>query len=172
MKISLAEAINLKSILTGKQNELVSRRHSVSVVTVPSKDSTYTKPMYSVEAVTAEIEDIIKDSSKLTEILAKANVETTIEFGGENVSLSYALDIVKHLRSELRGIKQLASRSKETFNTRYGGEASYEIALYEPEIYAEKVVALEKQVNRLSILINTNNYSVFVEVPFADKYLA
>lgn len=168
--MTLAEAINLKSIISQKQRELSSTRNNVSVVNVPTKNSEYNDPMYTVEELTSELEEVIENCSELTEILSKVNVENTLEFRGKNVSISYALDMVKHLRTELNALKILASRNKETFNNHYG-DSSYEIAMYDPKIYEMKAKELEREVNKLSIKINTNNYNVFVVVPFGHKYL-
>lgn len=173
MKITMAEAINLKSILISKITELNNRRKNVSTIRIPEKNAEYINPLYNVDDVTNELNDISADSSKLTEILAIANVENVLEFRGEQVTLSYALDIVKRLRAELSELKKLGNRSKEEFSSGgYSGEASYVIALYEPEVYAQKAEILEREINKLSILINSSNYSIKVEVPFAEKYLS
>lgn len=173
MKITLAEAINLKSTVGKRLQELIQERNTVSVVTVVNKeDFEKMKPDRTVEEVTKEIEKVRAQIRELTLVLAEANLANTVEWEGKQIPLTVALELAKQLRGEVSILKTLASRKEEEVKTgSWGSSEHYIIATYDPSEYKRKARELERKVNKLSSDINHKNYTTYVEVSFVEEYL-
>lgn len=173
MKITLAQAVPLKGIISRRIQELLSERISVSTITV-EKGQQYEAPERSMEIVTAELNQAREDFRKLDITMTAANLTNTVKWDGQDISITEAIELSKQTRAEVNVIKALGSRKKQEKETiRYGltENNNYVIALYEPEEYRQKALKLERQVNKLSQDIEAKNHSVEIEFAAASRYI-
>lgn len=170
MKITIAEAIKLKSLLSQKYNELTRERSSNATERVKTPSDTVDFPKRKVLDITNDIQEVLNDSAELSLLLAKANIENTVEFDGKEITLVSALDLVKVLRSEVVTLKRLGEAKDSQLRSDYSSEY-YEILLYNPVPVLERSKELERKVNRLSNAINAKNFTTEIEVPFADTWM-
>lgn len=161
--ISLAEAVKLKSILQSKYRELVSERSRVAFIVV-EKGTEAKREGRTIEAVEVELAVIQKDIRTLDRLVYEANVQHTVSFNGEELTLVEAIELAKQLRLEVNEIKQFASSEKEDMQYGYGESVTMvRVALFEPEHYRLKSEELERQAHKLSNLVNAKNYQVQID---------
>jgi hypothetical protein len=171
LKITLADAVHLKSLIGKQIQELISERHSVSSViikkgdTIPSNLNERT-----MEEVTEELNDVRDDYRELSLLLAELNFKNTVIWNGESIPLTAALELSKQLRGEVNELKNFGRKKKEGLHSSWGNDDSYEITNYEPRDYKEKANKLERQVNKLSSDINNKNYNTYLDFNSASKY--
>lgn len=170
--ITLAQAIPLEKVIRRRIGELMLERHNVATATVVKGEEP--EPLSrTVEMITSEIEKAQADLCRLTEMIAIANLNHTVEWNKEKISLTRALEMARQMRSELQQLKNLASKKKvQRVTGRFTGETDLlQVTTYDPEEYRLKALKLERQVEKLSGDIEHQNH--FVEIPFdASDYLA
>ncbi|TCS93625.1 hypothetical protein [Hazenella coriacea] len=170
MQISLAEAVALRSVISRRIQELINERSEIAVVSVPQGEK-YEKPNRTVEALTAEMNEVRTHFRKLDIEMAKANIQHTFEWDQQPITIMEAIELAKQMRGELRDLKELAARKKQDYSPHYGDVVMVEYALYDPDLYREKAKKWERKVNRLSSLIEAQNHKVTFDFPPATFYL-
>lgn len=161
-KITLAEAVKLKSILKTKIHELEDEMRRVAFTTI-EKGSTPQKSNRTLEIVEADLEVVRFDSRLLDKLMYRANIDHEIEFQGQQLSLIEAIELATQLRAKARFEKELSTSKKEEIQYGYGDTATvYQVALFDPEAYRLKSLQSEKDAHRLSNLINAKNYSIYL----------
>lgn len=174
MTITLAEALPLRKTIERRIQELTNERNQSSVVTI-EKGETWEPPVRSVDLITTEIEQCQKDYRTLINVVASANSQTFIDWDNGQINLTEALELSKQMRVEVDHLKRLGNRKKQERQTSRSvlGNSSSDlltVATYEPEAYRNKALKKERQVNKLSGLIERQNH--FVELSFdASKYM-
>ncbi|KFZ32225.1 hypothetical protein JS44_14570 [Anoxybacillus flavithermus] len=168
MKITLAQSINLLSFLKRRVDELQAELLTTHTVTVP-KGEMYTPPERTVEQVLTEMIEIQKDVLALQELINETNMQQTVEWEGERISLIRAIETAKMLRSRVHLYKRLGDTKPREY---YGGNVVMEtIALFNPSEYKQAAEMLARQVEVLSSRIDKVNYTVEIDVSLASKYL-
>jgi hypothetical protein len=171
MKVTLAQAINLLSSLHKKINEFHGEFFTIHVIEVP-KGETFTPFERTVETVFQELTEVQQDVLELKEIIQHANLGNLIEWDGESISVTRAIETAKQLRERLNLIKTLATTKKREFNVHHrSGAIMEQIALFDPSEYKKQADKLSRQVELLSSRIDKVNYTVEIEIPLASKYL-
>ncbi|MFT9488308.1 MAG: hypothetical protein ACH0QD_13220 [Tepidibacillus sp.] len=168
--ITLAEAIPLKSAIVTRIKDLRGERELASTI-VLSKGEQYTTPERNVDLITNEIEEAQMDLVQLDYLITKANTENVIEWNGTTTTLVTALELARQKREELQYLKVLGNKKKHD-KRRFLNEAAdlTIVTLYEPEEYRQKALKLERQLRKLSSLIEHTNH--FITIPFdASKYM-
>lgn len=167
--ISLAEAVKLKSILNVKYNDLFQERRRVAFVTVEKGETAVVKGR-SIAQVEAELDTVRKDIRTLDRLVYEANLNNTINFLGEQLTLVEAIEYAKQIRYETEEIKDLSYSEKEELQMGYGDLAIVRVAMFDPESYRLKADEYERLAHKLSNLINAKNYQV--QINFDDsKYI-
>ncbi|GIN84357.1 hypothetical protein J6TS2_07430 [Heyndrickxia sporothermodurans] len=166
-KITLAEAVKLKSILTKTIHELEEEIHRVAFTTIEKGEAPEFFPR-TVQAVDEELEMVRKDIRVLDKLMYRANIDHSISFKDETLTIVEAIELATQLRAKARLYKELGSAKKEEIQ--YGISeytTIYQVALFEPEDYRQKAIQIEKDAHKLSNLINAKNY--LIEIEFDDK---
>ncbi|MGM9927158.1 MAG: hypothetical protein ACI35P_04340 [Bacillus sp. (in: firmicutes)] len=169
IKLSLAEAVKLKSILNKRIHELEFEMDHVGFVEV-EKGQKIPKQSRTIIDVEKELDEIRTDFRLLDKLMYKANVEQTITYNGEELTIVESIELATQLRAKARKYKELGRASKEEYPYSYDENFTIvKLATFDPEEYRVKGLELERQANRLSNLINAKNYSV--ELAFdSEKY--
>ncbi len=172
MKLTLAQAIPLRSAINKRIQELQTERNHASKTSV-EKGEKYEIPIRNVDGITEELQKVITDFVKLNSLVAQTNLSVVIEWDGEETNLVEAIELSKRLRTEADQLKQLGSLKKQERSSGRFGESSNLItfALYDPEIYRSKALKLEREVNLLSSLIEHQNHLIEIEFDASD-YIA
>lgn len=166
-KISLAEAVKLKSILKSKIHELEDEMRRVAFTTI-EKGSTPEKSSRTLEIVETDLENVRYDSRILDRLMYRANIDNEVEFKNEQLALIEAIELATQLRAKSRFEKELSTSKKEEIQYGYGEATTvYQVALFDPETYRLKSLQSEKEAHKLSNLINAKNYSIFLD--FDDR---
>lgn len=174
--ITLAEAIPLRKMLERRINELYSERWDKSHVII-EKGESYEPYPRTMDKISEEMEEVQRDYRVLGRLVTEANLAHKITWNGKVLSVMEAIELSKQLRMDLNQLKSFASRKKmervmERGRRGPGSEAPslLTVALFDPEQMREKALKLERQVNRLSALIEHQNH--LVSIPFdASKYI-
>lgn len=162
-KITLAEAVKLKSILSNRIHELEEELQRVAFVMVEKGEAIVPAPR-TVQEVDDELEDVRKDSRLLDKLIYRANIDHTISFKNETLTIVEAIELATQLRARVRLYKQLASAKKEELQYGVAEHTTvYRVALYDPEYYRQKASQLEKDAHKLSNLINAKNYTIALD---------
>jgi hypothetical protein len=168
-KISLAEAVKLKSVLSKRIHELEEEMDRVAFVEI-EKGSKLPKQSRTLSDVEGDIEEIRKDFRLLDKLMYQANFENTIVFKDETLTIVEAIELATQLRAQARKYKEFGSAQKEEYPYSYGDAISLiKVATFEPESYRLKGLEIERQANRLSNLINAKNYSIELDFD-SEKY--
>lgn len=175
MQISIAVAVNLKSQLEKKVNELYSERDRVATETV-DKGEKGQIPERNVDIITGEAERVEDHILALKAALRAANQAATVAWNDKTITMYEALDLAKLLRARADRSKKLGNRKKLERNSArgiYGGDSNtFTVALYDPEIYKLSGMKLERLANKLSAAIEEANHANKFEFAPADEYLA
>ena len=165
--INLAEAVELKSILGKKTQELVNELHRSAFVTVEKGQAPKTSNR-ALPLIEADLAQVRLDTRTLDRLVYEANIQNTVDFKGQKLALVEAIELATQLRAEADMCKDFSMREKESVRFGYGENTMlYEIALYEPDEYRERATKLEKDAHKLSNLINSKNYSI--QINFDDS---
>ncbi|QKG85412.1 hypothetical protein GXN76_13695 [Kroppenstedtia pulmonis] len=171
MKISLAEGIIIRNLISKRIQELISERDQVAFVTVP-KGEEYDRPDRKVEDVTLDLEKTHAQYMKLDMLIHEANIRHSIKWKDNEYSIVAAIDLAKRLRGELYSMKHFAKSQKQKYASSYGSDTMMvTYAQFEPSDYRKKAEKLERQVNRLSSLIEAKNHEVELEFVEAKYYM-
>ncbi|WP_046180000.1 hypothetical protein [Domibacillus tundrae] len=166
-RITLAEAVKLKSILTKKIHELEEEIRRVAFITA-EKGEPVKSGLRTLSAVDMELEDVRKDARLLDKLMYRANIDHEIVFKGETVPLVEAIEWAIQLRARARLYKEFGASEKQEIQYGFSDNTTvYRIALFEPEDYRQKAIQLEKEAHKLSNSINAKNYSI--EIQFDDE---
>lgn len=166
--ISLAEAVKLKSILNTKHGQLMSERRRVAFVSV-EKGSEAKRDGRTLAQVEQELTVVRKDIRTLDRLVYAANIENTVDFQGEKLTLVEAIELAKQLRLEVMESREFAEAEKETVEYGYGDSITMvRVALFDPEHYYEQADQLERQAHKLSNAINAKNYQVHIDFDDAN----
>ncbi|RXT07902.1 hypothetical protein [Ammoniphilus sp. CFH 90114] len=174
--ITLAEAIPLRKMLERRINELFSERWEHAYVIIEKGDSYEPYPR-TMDIISEEIYELQRDYRVLGRLVTEANLSQKMTWNGEEVTLMEAIELAKQLRMDLNQLKSFSTRKKTERLMERGrrgpsSDASslMTVALYDPEVYRQKALKLERQVNRLSASIEHQNH--MVSIPFdASKYI-
>jgi len=174
--ITLAEAIPLRKMLERRIHELFSERWDKSYVVI-EKGECYEPYSRTMDQVSVEIYELQRDYRFLGRVVSEANLSEKMAWNGEELTMLEAIELAKQMRTDLNQLKTFASRKKmervaERGRRGSGAEASslLTVALFDPEEYRQKALKLERQVNRLSAMIEHQNH--LVSIPFdASKYI-
>lgn len=162
-KITLAEAVKLKSVLTKRILELEEEIRRVAFTTVEKGETPETGPR-TLSSVEAELETVRYDARTLGHLMYRANVDHTIEFNEATLSIVEAIELATQLRAKARLYKDLSTSSKEEIQYGYAEATTvYRVALFDPEDYRLKSLQAEKEAHKLSNLINAKNYSIHLD---------
>lgn len=166
---TLADGIRLRSLLTKQVQELEQEMLRVAF-TVAEKGQPLQEQKRGVEEVDFEIKQVRQDIMLLDRLIYEANLANAIDYQGEAIPLVEAIEYAMQLRAQAKIYKQLGSSSKETPEFGYGDTVAYmRYARFEPDEYREKALQYERNANKVSGLVNAQNYQV--ELPFdASRY--
>lgn len=166
-KITLAEAVKLKSILTKMIHELEDEIQRIAYTTVEKGETPVEFPR-TVQAVDKELDNVRKDARLLDKLMYRANIDHTLTFKNETLTIVEAIELATQLRAKARLYKELGSAKKEEIQYGISEHTTiYQIALFEPEDYRLKAIQIEKEAHKLSNLINAKNYAI--ELEFDDE---
>jgi len=162
-KITLAEAVKLKSILKNRIHELEDEMRRVAFTTV-EKGNAPEKGLRTLELVEIELDEVRLDGRILDRLMYRANIDNEIEFQGDQLAIVEAIELATQLRAKARFYKELSMAQKEEIQYGYSESTMvYRIALFEPEDYRIKSLQAEKDAHKLSNLINAKNYSITLD---------
>jgi CRISPR/Cas system CMR subunit Cmr4 (Cas7 group RAMP superfamily) len=168
-KISLAEAVKLKSVLSKRIHELEEEMDRVAFMEI-EKGSKLPKQIRTLSDVEHEMEEIRKDFRLLDKLMYQANYENKIVFNNETLTIVEAIELATQLRAKARKYKEYGASQKEEYLPSYGEMISLmKVAAFDPEAYRLKGIEVERQANRLSNLINAKNYSIELDFD-SEKY--
>ncbi|MBP0725361.1 hypothetical protein J5Y03_09190 [Bacillus sp. RG28] len=168
-KISLAEAVKLKSLLSKRIHELEEEMDRVAFIEI-EKGSKVPKQVRTILDVEQELEEVRKDFRLLDKLMYQANIENEITFNDESLTIVEAIELATQLRAKARKFKEYGSAQKEEYSYSYGeGVSLIKVAMFEPETYRLKGLEIERQANRLSNLINAKNYAIELDFD-SEKY--
>ena len=169
-KITLAEAVKLKSILKNRIHELEDEMRRVAFTTV-EKGNTPEKGLRTLEIVETELDEVRLDSRVLDRLMYRANIDNEIEFQGHQLAIVEAIELATQLRAKARFYKELSMAQKEEIQYGYSESTIvYRVALFDPEEYRVKSLQAEKDAHKLSNFINAKNYSITLDFDDAKYF--
>lgn len=162
-KITLAEAVKLKSIIMKRIQELEEEIRRVAFTTVEKGEVPEVGPR-SLSIVETELDIVRLDARTLDRLMYRANIDHTIEFKDEVLTIVEAIELATQLRAKARLYKELSTSPKEEIQFGYAETTTiYRVALFDPETYRIKSLQVEKDAHKLSNLINAKNHSILVD---------
>lgn len=169
-KITLAEAVKLKSILKNRIHELEGEMRRVAFTTV-EKGNAPEKGLRTLGVVETELDEVRFDSRVLDRLMYRANIDNQIEFQGHQLAIVEAIELATQLRAKARFYKELSMAQKEEIQYGYSESTIvYRVALFDPEDYRVKSLQAEKDAHKLSNLINAKNYSIRLDFDDAKYF--
>ena len=171
--ITMAEALTVRAAISRKLSQLESERMH-NATTVIEKGETAEYPVRSVDVITAEIRQAMQDYRKLDTLIAISNTTNTIPWDGTDICILEAIELAKQMRTEIHHFSILGRQKKlERHLNRSnidGGKPIYTVALYDPDAYTVEAQKKEREVTKLSALIERSNH--LTEIPFnAEAYM-
>ena len=164
--IALAEAVKLKSILNKKQAQLALERQRLAFITV-EKGTVAEREGRTMQIVEQELQRVRHDIRLLDRLVYEANIQNTVQFEEQKLTLVEAIEYAKQLRLEAIEASYFSQHEKEQMEHNYGESvAMVRVALFNPEEYRLRADLLERQAHKLSNLINAKNYQV--QIAFDD----
>jgi hypothetical protein len=174
MRITLAQALPVRSSISRRIQELLQERNRVAFVEA-EKGEKYEKPTRSIVEVTKELQEARADFRILDVLVAKENLNATIEWDGKQLTTTESIELAKQLRGEAKELKSLGARNKQEKKSSSGWGASDSntvvYAMYEPEEYRKAALKLEREANRLSLEVERKNHFVEFEFEAAERYI-
>lgn len=167
-KISQAEAVKLKSVLSKRIHELEAEMSRVAFVQIEAGKAMPKQKRTMIE-VEKEIEEVRHDYRLLDKLMYRANIDHEIHFENMNIPIVEAIELATQFRAKARKFKEFASAEKEEYVYSYENVQLMKVATFEPEDYRLKAIECERQANRLSNMINSKNYQIQIEFD-SDKY--
>lgn len=172
MKLSLSEALPLKSIIQKYVQQLRTEREEVAVIQLDENKEPLVKPERTVEEITVELYEAQADYELIIHLIAQANQEKVIEWDGLKVTVLQAIEKAEFMRNEAGLFKRMGAR--KSIYTENGWRATEKTLFstnYEPKEYRDKAIKLERQAQRLSTLAQKANSIIEIEFPQAEKYM-
>lgn len=172
LEITLAQAIPLKNIISRRINELQQEREQVAFVEV-EKGEKYSTPERDMKTVENELDESHNDYRILDTLIAKNNLDYSLRWDGNDVTIKEAIEVAKERRNEINKLKYFGSRKKQekTRGNYMQDSSTITHTLYEPEEYRKRGLKLERQVNRLSQEIEAMNHKITFDFEGAERYL-
>lgn len=159
--ISMAEALTVRAAMNRKLNQLIEERSENSTAYI-EKGETAPYPQRTVDVITQEINQVMRDYRTLDKLIAVANTTNCIPWDGESICILEAIELAKHMRMEMNQLAHLGRQKKlERLLNRSaidGSNPLYRVALYDPEFYKADAQKLDRQVTKLSALIERANH--------------
>ncbi|WP_438312635.1 hypothetical protein [Sporosarcina sp. FA9] len=169
-KITLVEAVKLKSILKKRIHELEDEMRRVAFTTV-EKGNSPVKGLRTLQIVETELDEVRLDSRVLDRLMYRANIDNEIEFQVDQLAIVEAIELATQLRAKAQFYKELSMAQKEEIQYGYSESTIvYRVALFEPEDYRVKSLQAEKDAHKLSNLINAKNYSIILDFDDAKYF--
>ncbi|MFZ3590702.1 hypothetical protein ACOI1C_15975 [Bacillus sp. DJP31] len=169
-KVSLAEAVKLKSILSKRIHELEEEMYRVAFVQIEVGHELPKQPR-SLLDVENDLEVVRKDLRLLDKLMYQANIENEIIFNEEALSIVEAIEYATQLRAKAKKCKEFGTYQKIEHLYSYGENISLtKVAMFDPESYRLKGLECERLANKLSNLINAKNYSIQVDFDSANYF--
>lgn len=176
MTILLSQAVPLLSKIKKHLDELYDVRNQVATIThhreaTPEEIAEF-MPMQSVDELTQEIERVAGQLNQLRTLVAKANVENYVTFNGRELSLDEAIDYAAWLRREAQTLAVLGNTAKVRIGNSFIDSRQNVVVrtTYEPQVYKQKAIELQKQADTLSMMIDMKNTQVTLDFD-ASEYL-
>lgn len=170
--ITMAEALAVRAAISRLMNQLMQERLNNSS-TIIEKGETAEIPTRSVDVITEEIDAVSTDFRKLDLLMAISNTTETISWNGTLITVMEAIELAKQLRNEIGQLAHLGSRKKLERQSSRGHEGSvtlFNVALYDPEAYQATARKKEREVTKLSSLIEHANHNSKISFD-AAKYM-
>ncbi len=168
----MAEALAVRAAMNRLINQLMQERMNNSS-TIIEKGETAEFPIRSVDVITEEIDTVSADYRKLDLLMAISNTTETISWNGGSITVMEAIELAKQIRNEIGQLAHLGSRKKLERQSSRGHDGSvtlFTVALYDPEAYQAAARKKEREVTKLSSLIEHANHHS--KIPFdAAKYM-
>jgi len=166
---TLADGIRLRSLLTKQVQEFEQELLRVAF-TVSEKGHPLPEQKRGVDEVDFDIKMIRQDLMLLDRLIYEANLSNSIDYQGEAIPIVEAIEYAMQLRAQAKLYKQLGASAKEQPEFGYGESTSYvRFARFDPDEYREKALQYERNANKVSGLVNAQNYQV--ALPFdASRY--
>ncbi|MCR8635502.1 hypothetical protein [Paenibacillus radicis (ex Xue et al. 2023)] len=101
VQITMAEALSVRAAIGRKLHQLFHERNMNST-SIIEKGETAEIPARSVDVLTREIEAVNADFRKIDVLLAKANIERTIVWDGQPITILEAIELAKQTRIEIQ----------------------------------------------------------------------
>ncbi|MGG3279461.1 hypothetical protein [Paenibacillus solani] len=172
-QITMAEALAVRAAINRLMNQLISERMNNSS-TIIEKGETAEYPSRSVDVITEELEAVAADYRKLDLLMAISNTTQTIPWNGTDITIMEAIEMAKQIRSDIGQLAHLGARKKlERQSSRGSGDGAvtlFNVALYDPEAYQMQARKKEREVTKLSALIEHANHSAMITFD-ASKYM-
>lgn len=174
MKVTLAQALPLRSTISKRIQDLLQERKKVAVVEA-EKGEQYEAPVRKMEEVTEELRQAREDFRRLDVLVTAENLKATIQWDGKDISITEALELAKQTRGEAHEHKEFGNRNKKE-RKHSGGWGSNDSniilhAQYDPENYRKSAQKLQREADRLSFEIERKNHTVEFDFPDAEKYI-
>ena len=168
-KITLAEAVKLKSVLAKRIRELEEEMDRVAFVTI-EKGSEVPKQTRTLADVEHEMDEVRKDFRFLDKLVYRANIDNEIQFNNSKLTIVEAIELATQLRAKARKMKEFGAAIKEETAYSYSETGvMVRVATFDPETYRVKALDAERHANKLSNLINAKNYTIELDFD-SDKY--
>lgn len=171
MKISLDQALDIRSAASKRIHELINERKSVAFVTV-GKDEKYESPERSIEVIEEELAQARQDYLDIDQLINTYNCKQVIDWDGKKISIFTAIELAKQLQGETNIVKDFGKRKKQETSQDWRSQAvTVTHALYDIEAYRQKGVKMERQARLLSQTIRTTNGKITFEFAGAERYI-
>lgn len=157
---------------------IVKKLDNLNKEMVNIRESTYAKgetpepTEVTPEDIFAQMDALETDLLKIRYLRDKANHETLVAWsldGAEPMTIAQAIARAKMMRARLIIYRDMAAKSANALSTRWSAENLTKVN-YNPRDYVAKADQLERQVNALSIAIDTANIGVTIDFD-ASPYL-
>lgn len=174
--ISLADAVHLRARIQERIREFSEARARIATIVV-ARGETPEPPTVTVDEYNRRISEAQADFRMLDVAMAQLNLTHTLKWDNREVPLLEALQIAKDTRQRIADLKVLGQRVKVS-RARMGGYLDrgnadlLEVATYDPEVMQQQAEQLERQVMRLSRMIDRKNEEVLFDYAPATQYMA
>ncbi|OEF98363.1 hypothetical protein [Desulfuribacillus alkaliarsenatis] len=172
--ITLAEALPLRASIKNTIADLQSERNQVATV-IYEKGDDYELPSRNFEQVTEEIEQVAQDLRMLENKIALANLQNTVDWSDEKLSIHEAIMLAQYLRQEANELlmyskKKKVSVHRDSYGINLSKSSIQEKTLYDPDTVRNESVKLTRKANKLSSMIDAANHSITINFD-ADRYM-
>lgn len=171
MQVTLAQAIAAVSVISKQVSRFNDELSKVAYETV-TKGEIAEEPQRPFIDVFTDLLDAQAELTDLKVIIRTVNINETIDWDGQDISIAKAIEVAKNLRDQSRTLFPFGRAKKKEATRSYGStETSYRIANFDPAFVAETSAQYERKANRLSSMIEARNHGITLDIPFLEKYL-